>query len=726
MPVVELQETTSISQRQGNDRAVAAITYFLAFCLGVGLVAYTFPARVLFATDVIAHPILGIDASIHAVGQRYFVKDSWHWPPLLIKSLAAPEGTNVAYTDSIPLMALLMKLFRHFLPPGFQTITLWLGICWILQPLSAVFALRSAGEKRILPNLAVALIAISLPTLIYRVGHAALCSHFLILLALGLYFQITRTARNRSLIVAGLLVVASLLINPYIMYMVIAVLVAAPLSLLLRRDPAWIRVSVGIGIGIVFTAALTLILGYGHTIAMDGFGVYSMNLLSPIYPSTAMIGQPGATIDATTGQYEGYQFLGVGLILLILIADFSLSLRDRIDLLKRHAGLVLACIGLFLLALSNKIYAGHLLLVEFPAPSWIVQVRSSGRMFWPVAYAAIIVSTLIVCQRLNRRWVGVLLLVLAAMQYVETSPMRRWIRHRYAVQYPWAIDPAEFRPLLATHTNLMVWPKFGCGGDQNRAAFSHLFLLASEVGIRVNTTYTGRLPSVPDCDLPEFPIVVKSSDMWVFVPNGAPTDPMSIVDWRDICREISGLVVCAQDLRSRKDLPLPTIPSIPVGTTFPTITAGAGDAALVGGWFPPEVWGVWGEGGASELIAKVVRPAGEALVFTAVARGVPPSNDQKVTVVADGVPVATWDVRQVAAEYKAVIPAAAADDAPVKIEFQFANSFNPPWLAGREIWFRSDRKIGMGLTSFRFDPVAGTSGKSRNVASKKALTSKKQ
>jgi hypothetical protein len=376
--------------------------------------------------------------------------------------------------------------------------------------------------------------------------------------------------------------------------------------------------------------------------------------------------------------------------------------------LRRHAGLVLACVGLFLLSLSNKIYAGHRLLLEFPAPSWIVELRATGRMFWPVSYAALIVGALILCRRFKRPWVGVLLLVLATLQYIESSPIRRWIRRVYKPQYEWTLNPAEFRPLLAHNKKLMVWPTFGCGGDQNRPVFSHLFLLASEVAIPVNTTYTGRLSVIPKCNLPEFPITVKADEMWVFVPNATPVTVMSVVNWRDLCRQIDTVVVCAQDLRGRTDLPLPNVPMIPTGTTLSTAAGGAGDQALVSGWGSgSEIWGVWSEGSEAELIGNIPRPSGKALTFTAMARGVPPSNEQKVTVIADGIPVATWDVKPGDGEYTATIPPASRPDQPVMIEFRFDNPFNPPWLANREVWFRNDRKVGMGLVAFRFDVPPG-------------------
>ncbi len=689
-----------------TERQATLLAYILALLLGVGLTAYMFPVHAIFATDSLIYPLPGTDAAVHAVGQRYFVKDSWRWPLLLIKPLATPEGTNVAFTDSIPLMALGMKIFRRFLPPGFHSITLWLAICWIAQPVAAVFALRSSGERRLLPNFAVALLAASMPTLIYRTGHAALCSHFLILIAIGLYFKIAREATMGTLVGAGALILVALLVNPYIMYMVIAVLAAAPLTLLLRRDGLWIRVACGLATGVAIAAVVALLLGYGTSQPMPGFGYYSMNLLSPIYPSTSMIVPSfDSTVDATGGQYEGYQYLGVGLILLLLVADFCLGPRDRYRLLRRHAGLVLVCVALTLLALSNKIYAGHHLLMSVPAPAWLLQLRATGRFFWPVAYSAIIVGALIVCRRIPARFCVALLLVLASLQYVESSPMRRWVRRGFRNHWEWVVHPAELRPLLANHSKLIVWPKYGCGADQTNLAFSQLFLLASEVAIPVNTTYVGRLTADPSCKLPEFPISVAPSELWVFVPNVNPATLLSVVDWHNICRQFGVLVVCAQDLRGRRDLPLPTLPVLPIGKTLTTAANGPGVQWLGQGWSYSEFWGIWSDGPIADLVASVAAPASkdEGLTFTAWARGlgVHPSKTQRVTVLANGSPVAIWNLKEEDkdSEYTVSLPRSLVPDRSVFLEFRVEHPVSPR----QDGLSADDRPIGMGLAGFRFD-----------------------
>ncbi|AQS90378.1 hypothetical protein A0U94_04695 [Gluconobacter albidus] len=87
-----------------------------------------------------------------------------------------------------------------------------------MQPVCAVFALRSLGEKRLLPALAAAVFAACFPTFLCRIGHAALCGQWILLLAIGLYFRATRPGAGSGPIwLLALLNTLTLLIHPYLM-----------------------------------------------------------------------------------------------------------------------------------------------------------------------------------------------------------------------------------------------------------------------------------------------------------------------------------------------------------------------------------------------------------------------------------------------------------------------------------------------------------------------------
>lgn len=653
------------------------------------------------------HPLSG-DEALNVIGQRYYLADSWHWPVLMTKNLVPPEGINVAFMDTIPLLLVPLKVVRSILPPGFHLVFLWLAICWLLQPIAAVFALRSAGERRLLPAVAVAVLSISVPTLLYRFGHAALCSHFLILVALGLYFQIVNRDRRKPLLQALLLILASLFIHPYLMYMVIAVLLAAPLTLLIRRDRSWMRVAVALVGAVGVTGVLALVMGYGRALPMTGLGYYSMNLFSPVYPfGSSLLKGFEKPINATGGQGEGYQYLGLGVLLLVLVVEFCLGYREKLRVIARHSGIVVVCLILTILALSNKVYAGHHLIFAVKAPQFFEQFRATGRFFWPVTYLLIVGGTVLLFRYLPRRAAVPIIVIVALLQFAETQDMRRWMRHTIRTPDNWVLDTGQLRPLLATHSELSIWPKFNCGANHLAPPFLQLGQLASEVAVPVDTMYVGRLSAPVECKTPTPRMVVPSGELVVFLPESPRAMEMLVEDWQSICRKIGVLVACSQQLRDRTDLPTAVPDTVPLDETMSVSANGRGLPALGIGWSNPEPWGVWSDGPTAQLIVEPTDFSKTPTSLTVRAHSLTPqgAKAQKVTVLVNGQPAAVWDVVAGRDEdYNAPIPSGLAKGEPVCIEFRIEHPVSPAELgAGND-----GRKLGVGLVSYRVETRANS------------------
>jgi hypothetical protein len=185
-----------------------------------------------------------------------------------------------------------------------------------------------------------------------------------------------------------------LLVHPYLAVMNLALLTAVPATLLLRRAP-WLGAALGAAAGLALVGGIMTVLGYLGAVG-DGqrwYGAFALNLLSPIWPfrSWFLGGGLVAEIDATGhGGWEGYNWLGFGLWLGIAAV---LLWRPVAVLggLRRHGGLVLACLGLSLLAVSFRVGLGPALLFDLgEAPGLFEQFRASGRFFWPVGAAALL------------------------------------------------------------------------------------------------------------------------------------------------------------------------------------------------------------------------------------------------------------------------------------------------------------------------------------------------
>ncbi len=257
------------------------LAYAAALAIGALFVVPLFPMAVLFPADFRGVAQWG-DRAQGMVAQRYFLASPWGWPPLNVGALA---GVNVALTDSLPLALLVLKPFRAWLPPGFYLQEAWVALVWLLQPAAAVYALSGAGVQGWPGTLAVAALSL-LPTLLVRFGHTALCTHALILLAIGLYLRLVRTGRGWWACVP--LMLASLLVHPYLMAMVAAVLLAGPLSLLLAGQRWW-PAAAWLALALAGTGAAAVALGFGGTATPLGYGLFSMNLLAPLAPRRASL-----------------------------------------------------------------------------------------------------------------------------------------------------------------------------------------------------------------------------------------------------------------------------------------------------------------------------------------------------------------------------------------------------------------------------------------------------
>jgi hypothetical protein len=523
--------------------------------LAIGLVfvgAY-FPLLVALGLDT-PDSLLQGDIAQHVVGQRYYIGDAWRWPLFFTPLLKLPDGVNIFMTDSIPVAALIAKLISKALSHPVTLVPAWLAFCYLMQPLAAVYALRGTEERRLIPALCVAIMAICLPTLLFRAMHIALCSHFLLLTAIGLYARIQRDGRPRRAAMTGLCVV-SLLVTPYLLAMVAASLSAAPLSLLLRRQRAWRQVALGLLLSLMCTASLAWLLGYGGKTPHHGFGYYSMNLLSPIYPASSsllggIVADSQHQMDATGGQYEGYQYLGLGLLFLVAIAALAQGPVKRGAQLRRHAGLVCVCLALTILAASNTIYVGHRLLIALgPVPGFIQQFRSSGRFFWPVSYVLLIGAVSATLRNLPQRIAYPILVLAASLQFADSRELRRELGWRMKSSVPVVIDELRMHALLEHARLLVLWPTADCSANVVVAPeFMATIIAASDTLVPVNTMYTARRQAIEDCNpAHSVGLPLAPGEVRVFMPEAASNAAAIVPEGRKLCRSLRNLAVCTRN-----------------------------------------------------------------------------------------------------------------------------------------------------------------------------------
>lgn len=407
-------------------RRLFRILAILAVAL-VAFVAWVHPAMLDITR---AGWALHDDWGTNVVGLNAYLR-SGAWPGVHQPLMVAPEGASLLLTDSVPLIGLLLKPFAWMLPAGgVQLIGWWLLACLILHAGFAHLLVRRYAPDFLTAWLGTALLT-AVPALFNRYPHPSLCAHWTILWALWVFLDPRRSRQvGWWLAVIG---VAGL-IHSYLLLMVLAIWASALLERLVRRD--WWTVAVQAGTIALLVAGIALLLGvtgqgYASTHSYGGFAMALDALANPA--TTHVSALLPATPDDLGRGFEGLQYLGVGLTLLILAALGTRAMREeRGPSLKRLVWLVPAFVVLTMLAISSHwVFQGRTILT-IPLPGAVIDaldpIRASGRLFWPVLYTGLFVAIASV-ERLRLPVARLVLAGALALQIIDIAPMLVWTRH---------------------------------------------------------------------------------------------------------------------------------------------------------------------------------------------------------------------------------------------------------------------------------------------------------
>ena len=125
----------------------------------------------------------------------------------------------------------------------------------------------------------------------------------------------------------------------------------------------------------------------------------------------------------------------------------------------------------------------------------------------------------------------------------------------------------------------------------------------------------------------------------------------------------------------------------------------AGTELLGSGWYAPEAWGRWG--GARATLRFLPQGGEGKLKLTAWALAIPhpPAQTQRVTVIANGEPAATWTLSATPAEYQVLLPPPDKTRGAVEVTFVAQDPFRP-WDKNGAV---DARIIGLGLIAVQLD-----------------------
>ncbi|MEP6482346.1 MAG: DUF6311 domain-containing protein [Rhodoglobus sp.] len=421
-----------ISDRR-TDLLVAGFVGFAAFLAIVGP-AVLDVGNMLWLTQ-------NIDSFTHYVGWAFYRHSAWTWPLGFSPDYGLQFSSAIIFSDSVPLLAIPLKLVSPLLPAVFQYTGWWVLACFVLQ---AYFAERIAGlfTRDAVIKLALAILLTFAPPMLWRLSvHYSLVAHWTLLAGIYLYWAHNSMRRG---VAWTLLLGASVLVHTYFFAMLLPIWLASIVRRrLLDRSSPWIVEFVAV---VAVALAALWIVGFfplRSSMLSTGYGYFRLNLLGLVNPQGGILLTDDwawssilPVLPHAFGDYEGFTYAGLGGLGAMALALPLLFTERRAYRGKIAWPLIIAALLLTLFALTPNLALANRGL-EIPVPQFIFDLassmRSSGRFFWPVYYMLPIGAAWLIYKAMGEKVAGPVLLLLAALQVYDTSPGWLWLRSYLAV-----------------------------------------------------------------------------------------------------------------------------------------------------------------------------------------------------------------------------------------------------------------------------------------------------
>jgi hypothetical protein len=416
-----------------------------------------------------------------------------------------PVGTSIALLDAIPLVAVLLRPLGPILSEPFQYLGLYAALCFVLQ---AYFGFSLC--RRLFPSqwtfsvLGGLFFLLSAPITNRAFGHTPLLSQWLILAALDSYFRDPGERPVRWLARLWIVLAVAAAITPYIAAMCFLVTLAGVARLVLEHRCRWRQaaylLAATVGVLLASSAALgVLVTRDAGAYWAPGYGMFSMNLNAPVNPMEAgSILLPALPLRFPQ-QYEGYNYLGLGMMAL-LVLNLARRPQSILWLAERR---LLPLVGLALvstaLAASASVTFGSSMLFTITLPTAIAPaiqgLRASGRLFWPayyLIYAAALSLTFWVWKAPYR---GLILAAALAVQVADLTPMRTKVRVVYRNRFESPLKSPAWKDLGRKYDNLILIPPYQCDPYKGAGGlYSYVWFgeFAAAERMRLNSYYAAR------------------------------------------------------------------------------------------------------------------------------------------------------------------------------------------------------------------------------------------
>ncbi len=407
--------------------------------------------------------LTGGDLTQHYLGWEFFRRSGWHFPLGLMDNVLGDIKVSVMYTDSVPAIAVVLKLLSPILPDTFQYYGIMGLLTFILNGSTASLLIYRFNKNGIFCILGSTLYTVC-PVILQRLyGQESLACHFIITLGLILWFYQDRQWKKKwqntamPAILWGALGMIAVSVHIYYIPMIYCFLLGSIITdiFMHRKYLRPVLSFAAITLASLFTLWIWGAFYTKSVIAADGLGELSANINT--YWNPIECGSHGMVGDHARGsaflkplpikemQYEGYAYLGLGIIIgvyLVFMVYLNHTISRKGRLIKnmrsvfssRRIWLITGAVIFFIsffFALSPSCYLNDTKLYDIYYSDGIIRLmstfRATGRLAWVGMY---LIFTLML-YGLSRIRTGVLMIGAAALCVgVQFADMKEQINSR--------------------------------------------------------------------------------------------------------------------------------------------------------------------------------------------------------------------------------------------------------------------------------------------------------
>jgi hypothetical protein len=707
-------------------RAAFGVIPGVVLAILVGIAAFYFVTGGAILAPTFIGWLEGGDPAQHYLGWAFYRESPMlEWPLGANPHFGMELSSSVIYTDSLSLFALVFKYLGPILPDPFQYTGIWVLFCFVLQ---AVFAWKLVSlftSNKYLPYLG-SLFFLIAPVWLCRLGyHYSSLAQWAVLAGLYFYFR-----KRFSPVQWTLLLCTVVLLNTYIFIMVLALFGTDLLQRYLMKDISIPRAAVYFAIAFCCIILAAYSMGYfmiGKGVEGGGFGFYRMNVLSIFDPQMSHINDNDIwslclpDLGEREGDYEGFNYLGLGMIVLLPVALFFFIRNPRQAKRIRLVPIAILSVCCTIYALSNHVAFGGSEIFSYAIPSklsfLVNSVRCSGRLFWPVYYLVYLGILYVIFSRFKPKTAAIICTAAFLVQALDSFVIWKNLRQSFDPSRTWdtpMMSPAWDAITKGRDKVIYVLPYIGA----ENADWMNMMEFAASRKMSINSGYFSRAnrnvlnEMVVKCRADVANGRLKSDSVYVFDDDEMWKTAMCNLKSDDLAGYLDGFRVVVPYYFTSKDcdrsLQCAVTPDSAYDFNWNTgeisFRKGGNSERYAHGWSGPEDWGTWSLGGESFVVAHLAEaPAGDLEMYVdggAFVSKKHPLQRVNVSVCGEGIGSIVYDEEYGNTMRKVVIP----HDLIVKngnwlrIRFEFEDAISPAELDNGD----DDRCIAMALKRLFF------------------------